>query len=92
MTLFKIVPAALFLGAVALTPAVAQDTMSAEQCQDMMKKADKNSDGSLGQGEMEPFVEKMKGANMKPKNESVVSSDEFMENCQKGTFKDVMMQ
>jgi hypothetical protein len=89
---FKIAAVVLLFGAATMTPALAQDTMSAEQCQAMLAKADKNGDGSLGPGEMEPFGEKLKGVNMKTKNESVISNAEFMENCQKGTFKDVMMQ
>jgi hypothetical protein len=92
MHMLKLTAAALLFGAAALAPAAAQETMSAEQCQAMLAKADKNGDGSLGQGEMEPFGEKLKGVNMKTKNESVISNAEFMENCQKGTFKDVMMQ
>jgi len=92
MHLFKTTAAVLLFGAAALAPAMAQDTMSAEQCQALLAKADKNGDGSLGPDEMQPFADKMAGTGVKTKNATVITKEEFMDSCQKGTFKDVMMQ
>ncbi len=73
------------------TFAAAQDKMSAEQCSAWLKKADGNGDGSLGQGEAEPFLEKLKGMDVKPRDANIISKDEFMQWCEGGSFAGMQM-
>ncbi len=77
--------AALMIGISA--SAYAQTTP--ENCQAMFEKADVNKDGSLQQQEGQIFIDAMNKAEVKPKDASAVTKDEFMAACQKDAFANI---
>lgn len=89
MKLLKIVSVAMAMTAI---PAYAQTPVSAEDCMALMTKADKNADGSVGAEEAAPFAKAVSGSEVKPANEGVMTSEEFMGFCQQGLFSEVQVQ
>jgi Ca2+-binding EF-hand superfamily protein len=77
---------ALIAGALAFVPASAHAAMTPEQCSEMLKKADTNGDGSLAGEEAVRFQEAMTKMSLTTKDASIVTMDEFMAACEKGTF------
>lgn len=77
--------AALMIGVSA--SAYAQTTP--ENCQAMFEKADVSKDGSLQQQEAQVFIDAMNKAEVKPKDASAVTKDEFMAACQKDAFASI---
>ena len=77
---------AALAGALVILPASANAAMTAEQCTDMFKKADTNTDGSLGGDEGVRFEEAMTKSNITTKDAKIITMDEFMSACQGGTF------
>lgn len=77
--------AALMIGVSA--SAYAQTTP--ENCQAMFEKADVSKDGSLQQQEAQIFIDAMNKTEVKPKDASAVTKDEFMAACQKDAFASI---
>lgn len=59
---------------------------SAADCEALWTKADANTDGTLKGDEAKPYLDKMTAANAKTADPTAVTKDEFMPECQKGTF------
>jgi hypothetical protein len=80
----KIFALAAALAAVASTPAfAATDT----ECQDMWKKADANSDGSVSGGEALRYMSFMRVAGMTVATEGTITQTEFMNACKADAYK-----
>lgn len=67
-------------------------TMSEADCTSWFAMVDKNADGSLGQDENQPFMTKFTESSMTTKDATIVSKQEFMDACQKGTFEGIPQQ
>jgi hypothetical protein len=78
--------------AVPFTAALAQATMSEEECTTLIQKADKNADGSLGAGEAEMYLERIQKTDVKLSEAPVIKKEEFMLACAKGTFSGLEAQ
>lgn len=72
--------------AVPFTAALAQATMSEEECTALIQKADKNADGSLGGAEAEKYLERITKTDVKLSDATIIKQEEFMLACAKGTF------
>ncbi|CAN5410590.1 hypothetical protein BH10PSE7_BH10PSE7_34420 [soil metagenome] len=71
---------------ITLAAAVPAYAASEADCKAMFEKADMNKDSTLAQDEADGFVKAMTGAGTKPKDATMMSMDEFMSECSKGTF------
>ena len=72
--------------AVPFTASLAQTTMSEADCTGLLKTADKNADGTLGGPEAEKYLERITKTDVKLADASIISKEEFMLACAKGTF------
>ncbi len=91
MNMLKIAALAAMLAA--MTSGVsAATTMTPEECTAIMVKADMNGDGNLAAEEASPFAKAISGSEVKPANEGLMTSEEFMGFCQQGLFDNVAMQ
>ncbi len=86
MKLIRLAAVAACLSVLPLTFANAQDKMTPEQCTASFTKMDVNGDGSLGGKEAEKFVEKMTTVNRTPKVADIISKEEYVAECEMGTF------
>ncbi len=91
MNLLKIATIALAITAIPAT-AFAATTMTPEECTALMTKADKNGDGSVGGDEAAKFAEAVSSSSVKPANEGVMTSEEFMGFCKQGLFSEIKME
>jgi hypothetical protein len=69
----------------------AMAAMSKADCEALWKKADANADGKLNGAEAKPYIAAMMSAKLKLKDTKGASltAEEFLQNCQKGTFDKV---
>jgi PRC-barrel domain protein len=63
--------------------------MSAADCQTTFQTADLNKDGSLQVDEAKVFLDAMNQAQLRPKDASLVTQDEFLTACQKDAFANI---
>jgi hypothetical protein len=63
--------------------------MSAADCQSLFERADISKDGSLQADEAKVFLDAMNQAQVKPKDASMVTKDEFTMACEKDAFASI---
>jgi len=63
--------------------------MSAADCQSLFERADISKDGSLQADEAKVFLDAMNQAQVKPKDVSMVTKDEFTMACEKDAFANI---
>ncbi|HYM99288.1 MAG TPA: PRC-barrel domain-containing protein [Aestuariivirgaceae bacterium] len=63
--------------------------MSAADCQSLFQRADISKDGSLQADEAKVFLDAMNQAQVKPKDISMVTKDEFTMACEKDAFANI---
>ncbi|MFN0194840.1 MAG: hypothetical protein ACKVP5_23160 [Aestuariivirga sp.] len=88
MKIFTLLSASAFLALAPMT-AFSATPMSEADCLAMMKTMDKNADGSMDAAESAPLLTKLTEMKIVTKDPTMVSKDEFLENCKTGTFEGV---
>ena len=92
ITYFAAIAAIAATAAVPFTSALAQATMTEEECTALIQKADKNADGSLAGVEAEKYLERIEKTDVKLSESPLIKKEEFMVACAKGTFSGLEAQ
>lgn len=89
MTFLSMIPVAAVALIAFASPSFAATAVSEANCTAWLKKADKDSNGTINGAEASAYLAKMEGVGVKPMDAKSVSKAEFMMECQKGTFEGV---
>ena len=84
--------AASFLVMSAVAPAFSATAMSEADCTAWLAKVNQDNDGMIDGVKQKGFKNKLEALNIRTKDKTSISKDEFMSECMKGNFEGVEME